>query len=151
MPHKIPKAVRQIISNKVETRTDLVDLLHSLIAPLADAQSDGGARIRIGHTGTHFDSGAAEFEGYARALWGLTPLWAAEPDRPEFAEWRDRWIEGLKNGVDPEHEEYWGTVRDRDQRMVEMAAIVCRLHGRDVELMHRVCHCASRPRCSGTL
>ena len=30
---------------------------------------------------------------------------------------------GLANGTDPEHPEYWGTVNDRDQRMVELAAI----------------------------
>jgi hypothetical protein len=124
MPHKVPQPVKEIISNPVESRTDLINLLHSLITPLADAQSDGGARIRIGHTGTHFDTGAADFEGYARALWGLTPLWAAEPDRPEFVQWRERWIEGMRNGTDREHEEYWGDVRDRDQRMVEMAAVV---------------------------
>lgn len=124
MPHKIPPVVARIISNPVSSRSDLVSLLHSLISPLADAQSDGGARIKIGHTGTHFDTGAAEFEGFARALWGLTPLWAAEPDRPEFKEWRDRWVEGVRNGTDPYHEEYWGDVRDKDQRMVEMAALV---------------------------
>ena len=124
MPYNTPQAVTAITSNPVRSRSDLVALLHSLIAPLASAQSSGGGRIKIGHTGTHFDTGAAEFEGYARALWGLTPLWAAEPDHPDFKEWRDKWVEGLKNGTDEQHEEYWGKVRDRDQRMVEMAALV---------------------------
>jgi hypothetical protein len=30
---------------------------------------------------------------------------------------------GLVNGTDPDHAQYWGATRDRDQRMVEMASI----------------------------
>lgn len=33
------------------------------------------------------------------------------------------WIEGLKRGVDPESEEFWGWPRDNDQRMVEMCPL----------------------------
>lgn len=35
----------------------------------------------------------------------------------------DSWIIGLKNGVDPASPEYWGDVKDLDQRMVEMESI----------------------------
>lgn len=31
-------------------------------------------------------------------------------------------LEGIRHGTDPAHEEYWGDVRDYDQRLVEMAA-----------------------------
>lgn len=33
------------------------------------------------------------------------------------------WVEGIRNGVDPEGEEYWGYPRDNDQRMVEMCPL----------------------------
>jgi hypothetical protein len=124
MPHTTPNLVEAITSNPVNTRDDLITLLHDLLVPLQAGQSDGGARIRIGYTGTHFDQVAAELEGYARALWGLAPLLAAESENPKFARMREAWVRGLDNGTNPEHEEYWGDHIDKDQRFVEMAAIV---------------------------
>lgn len=140
MPFVTPKPVKAIISNPVETRDDLVNLLHDLLLPLQAGQSAGGARIRIGHTGTHFDQVAAELEGYARALWGLAPLLASDPENPKFAGMREAWVRGLDNGTNPNHEEYWGDHIDRDQRFVEMAAIVSRGLGRwtiESELMRQ--------------
>ena len=124
MIHTTPPAVKAITSNPVKTRDDLVNLLHDLLTPLQAGQSKGGARIRIGHTGTHFDQVAAELEGYARALWGLAPLLASEPDHPKFRGMKQAWTRGLDNGTNPDHEEYWGDHIDMDQRFVEMAAIV---------------------------
>ncbi|MGO8477554.1 DUF2264 domain-containing protein, partial [Rhizobium ruizarguesonis] len=40
----------------------------------------------------------------------------------DFAYWH-RFAEGLANGTDPPHPEYWGTVNGRDQRMVELASL----------------------------
>lgn len=124
MPHNVPGPVKAIISNPVSTRNDLIDLLQALLNPLLSSLSSGGARVRIGHSGTHFDAVAAEFEGYARSLWGLAPIFAAEPDNVQLKEFRDGWVKGLENGTDPEHEEYWGDHIDKDQRFVEMAAVV---------------------------
>ena len=119
-----PDPVKKITSNPVNSREDLIDLLHDLLIPLQAGQSAGGARIRIGHTGTHFDQVAAELEGYARALWGLAPMLAADPENPKFSVLRAAWVKGLDNGTNPAHEEYWGDHTDKDQRFVEMAAIV---------------------------
>lgn len=126
MPYPVPTAttVKAIISNPVSSRDDLVDLLHALVTPLSAAQSEGGARVRVGFSGTHFDTSAAEMEGYARALWGLTPLLSIEPDRPGFEGMRQKWARGLAEGTNPKSEEYWGDVMNHDQRMVEMAALV---------------------------
>jgi hypothetical protein len=124
MPQATEDPVKKITSNPVNSREDLIDLLHDLLIPLQAGQSAGGARIRIGHTGTHFDQVAAELEGYARALWGLAPMLAADPDNPKFSGLRAAWVMGLDNGTNPAHEEYWGDHTDKDQRFVEMAAIV---------------------------
>jgi hypothetical protein len=102
----------------------MIDLLFELLAPLEIGQSKGGARVVLGHSGAGFDSVAAELEGYARALWGLGPLLASEPNHPRFRSMRAAWVRGLINGTDPDHEEYWGDCGDRDQRLVEQAAIV---------------------------
>ncbi|WWC85846.1 uncharacterized protein L201_000713 [Kwoniella dendrophila CBS 6074] len=121
---RITNPVQAITSNKVESRDDLIQLLSDLLVPVVDAQSEGGARVTLGHTGTHFDSVAAEMEGYARALWGLAPLLASEPDHPLFKSLGKKWSEGLDNGTNPEKdEEYWGDHDEPDQRFVEMAAI----------------------------
>ena len=52
-------------------------------------------------------------------LFGIAPLVAGGGD---FAHW-DLYREGLKNGTDPTHLEYWGDVKSMDQRHVEAAAI----------------------------
>lgn len=117
-------AVQRINSNPVANKTDLTRLLCDLLSPLEACQSTGGARVKLGHSGAGYDPVAAELEGYARALWGLGPLMASEPDHPSFRIMRTKWVHGLINGTDPDHPEYWGDCRDRDQRMVEQAAIV---------------------------
>ncbi|KAK6905252.1 hypothetical protein I204_08094 [Kwoniella mangroviensis CBS 8886] len=117
-------STKSIISNPVASRDDLIRLLSDLLHPLVEAQSEGGARVSLGHTGTHFDSVAAEMEGYARALWGLAPLMASDPDHPLLKDLGKKWREGLEAGTDPSREdEYWGDPTDMDQRFVEMAAI----------------------------
>ena len=87
--------------------------------PLLPYFSPGGARVKLSATGAIFDYPAAELEGFARPLWGLTPLAAGGAD---FAHW-ELFRQGLANGTDPEHPEYWGQVNSTDQRMVELAAV----------------------------
>ncbi|WWC66799.1 uncharacterized protein I206_100705 [Kwoniella pini CBS 10737] len=123
MPRITPQ-VSAIISNPVHSRDDLIQLLSDLLKPITDAQSEGGARVSLGNTGTHFDSVAAEMEGYARALWGLAPLLAADPDHPLLKDLGKKWREGLDAGTDESRsDEYWGDHEQPDQRFVEMAAI----------------------------
>ena len=124
MPFKRPAAVEAIVSNPVRSRDDLVHLLRDLLKPVQNGMSDGHGHVRLGYTGTHFDHRAAEMEGFARALWGLAPLLSAEPDHPDFQSMAKDWVDGLDHGTDPEHEDYWGEPSIRDQRHVEMAAIV---------------------------
>ncbi|TEB18319.1 hypothetical protein FA13DRAFT_1767672 [Coprinellus micaceus] len=64
-----------------------------------------GSRIQLGYTGNHFDDIAAQLEGFARPVWDYAG--------------KERWVEGLKNGTDPNSDEFWGNMRDKDQRMVE--------------------------------
>ena len=58
-------------------------------------------------------------EGFSRPLWALAPLAAGGG---VFDCWH-RYRDGLRNGTDPDHPEYWGAVHDRSQKVVEMAAI----------------------------
>lgn len=106
-------------SNPVETRDDLRSFLVGLLDPLAPHTSPGGARIHLGYTGTHFDEVAAHLEGFSRPIWGLASLLAGGGTY----EGTERWVNGFQNGTDPNHEEFWGDMRDKDQRMVECSAI----------------------------
>ncbi len=103
----------------LRTRADLQAAVRTLFAPLKPHFSLGGARVRVGHTSALYDDHAAELEGFARPLWGLVPLAAGGG---AFADW-DLYRQGLTHGSDPQHPEYWGVPTDRNQRLVEMAAL----------------------------
>ena len=114
-----PVSTNPLAGNPLKNRSDMRCALTDLFDPLLPYFSKGNARVRIDAAGAHFDRAAADLEGFARPLWGLAPLGAGGGD---FAHW-DRYAEGIANGVDPSHPEYWGGVNGRDQRMVELAAL----------------------------
>ncbi|KAG9076773.1 hypothetical protein FS749_011403 [Ceratobasidium sp. UAMH 11750] len=115
--------------NKFLTREDVQKAAIAVLDPLAAHTSPGGARIVLGHTGTHFDEAAAQLEGFSRPLWALASLLAGTKGQdvsylsPSPAELAKRWARGLASGTDPENPEFWGTTRGKDQRMVEMSAM----------------------------
>ncbi|TFK33957.1 hypothetical protein BDQ12DRAFT_707153 [Crucibulum laeve] len=106
-------------SNPLETRDDLAKFLTGILDPLASHTSPGGARIHLGHTATHYDEAAAQLEGFSRPIWGLAALLGGGGEY----EGTKRWVDGFKNGTDPNSPEFWGPMRDKDQRMVECSAI----------------------------
>ena len=108
-----------LAGNPLATRDDVARAALDLFKPLLACFSPGRARVRVGISHATFDATAAELEGFARPLWGLAPLAAGGFDFPHW----DMYREGLANGADPAHPEYWGAPKNCDQRLVEMAAI----------------------------
>ncbi|KAJ7623686.1 hypothetical protein FB45DRAFT_112997 [Roridomyces roridus] len=106
-------------ANPLRTKADLANFLTDLLDPLAAHTSPGGARIHLGHTATHYDEAAAQLEGFSRPIWGLASLLAGGGEYSGT----QRWVDGFTNGCDPAHEEFWGDMRHKDQRMVECSAI----------------------------
>ncbi|KAF8884722.1 hypothetical protein CPB84DRAFT_1816926 [Gymnopilus junonius] len=106
-------------SNPLETKEDLAKFLVGLLDPLEAHTSPGGARIHLGYTATHYDEAAAQLEGFSRPIWGLASLLGGGGD---YAGTK-RWLDGFKNGTDPKSDEFWGNMRNKDQRMVECSAI----------------------------
>lgn len=106
-------------SNPIETKADLSKFLFDILDPLAAHTSPGGARIHLGFTGTHFDETAAHLEGFSRPIWALASLLAGGGSY----EGTERWVRGFNNGANPDHPEFWGNMRNKDQRMVECSAI----------------------------
>ncbi|MFD1955541.1 DUF2264 domain-containing protein [Paenibacillus thailandensis] len=111
--------IEGIADNPLATKRDMRLLFERLAAPLKPFYSEGGARLRLGETGASYEASVAEMEGFSRVLWGLVPLLAGGGD----SELAALYPKGLANGTNPAHKEYWGEVRDYDQRLVEMAAI----------------------------
>ena len=114
-----PVSFNPLSGNALTSRADVERALHDLFNPLLPYFSEGGARVRLDGSGAHFDRAAADLEGWARPLWGLAPLGAGGG---AFEHW-PLFAKGLANGTDPDHPEYWGRPKDKDQRLVELAAI----------------------------
>jgi hypothetical protein len=108
-----------LYTNKFETRDDVIAAVHSLFNPLLPAFSEGKARVQLDASGATCDRAACDLEGWARPLFGIAPMVSGGA---AFDHW-EMYREGLKNGTDPSHSEYWGAVRSMDQRQVEMAAL----------------------------
>ena len=107
-----------IQKNPLKTRGDLCEAAKQILNPIKPHYSMGKARLEIGSSGAGYDDALAGMEGFSRILWGLVPLLAGGGE----SEIWDIHMQGIKNGTDPSHEEYWGDLSDFDQRAVEMAA-----------------------------
>ncbi|WP_434713856.1 DUF2264 domain-containing protein (plasmid) [Rhizobium sp. YTUHZ045] len=114
-----PTKANPLSGNPLKTRDDLAKAIIDLFKPLLPYFSEGGARVRLSATGAIFDRAAADLEGFARPLWGIVPLVAGGGHFPHWNLYR----RGLANGTNPAHSEYWGDLADRNQRLVELAAV----------------------------
>lgn len=95
-------------------------LLLSMIEPLKGRFSPGKARLQLGAETAGYGNRIAGMEGFSRLLWGLVPYWAGGGKDVSLL---PVYLEGLASGTNPDAPEYWGDLHDKDQRMVEMAAI----------------------------
>ncbi|KAL2845486.1 hypothetical protein BJY01DRAFT_181580 [Aspergillus pseudoustus] len=125
-------ALPHFSNNPLRTREDLIRAASAIVQPLHNQFSPDKAFIRLASsTGAHFDEGAAQLEGFARPLWVVSALLhSAENDPTHAAAIRalaQPWIDGIATGTDPDHPEYWGTIVDAGQRMVEAEVIACAL------------------------
>lgn len=105
--------------NPLLTREDMQRAVDQLFMPLKSRYSRGSALLTIGYTGAKCSERTAQFEAFVRPLWGLIPLTMGGGDS-------DLWpiyLQGVRNGTNPAHEEYWGETQESDQIFVEMAAI----------------------------
>ncbi len=110
-----------IKDNPLITREDFEAAALQLLSPLMKKLSPGCARLHLGDTGAVYPDHIAQMEAYSRPLWALVPMMMGGVKSAEPL-W-EKWMEGLKNGTDPNHPEYWGDITPYDQRMVEMAVM----------------------------
>ncbi|WHY01226.1 DUF2264 domain-containing protein [Neobacillus sp. DY30] len=113
LKHDLP-----IQNNLLQSRADLVEAVKQIVSPLKPYYSKGKAKLELGSTGTSYSEDIAGLEGFSRILWGLVPMLAGG----ERSEVWELCMQGIKNGTNPSHKEYWGEISSFDQRAVEMAA-----------------------------
>ena len=106
-------------NNPLRTRDDVERAAAALIEPLLPLLSPGKARLHLGDTGAAYSDAIAEMEAFARPLWAIVHMLAGGCERVKPL-WKV-WKEGIGNGTDPDHPEYWGKIGSYDQRQVEMA------------------------------
>lgn len=118
--------LRGFSDNKFEDRNDALTATKALIRALLPYFSPGKARVQLPvYSGAHFEETAAQLEGFARPIWAVATAVAESSDiiDREVTHYVQQLVEGLANGLNPDHPEYWGAIGDWDQRMVEAEPI----------------------------
>ena len=111
--------LHELKSNPLANKQDIMEAITQLVNPLQSYYSNGKARLELGSTGVGYGANIAGIEGFSRVMWGLVPYLAGGADIHNPL-WKTT-LQGIINGTDPSHEEYFGAVEDYDQRLVEMA------------------------------
>ena len=109
----------QFKDNKLSTRDDVFELFLAMSEPLKEFYSEKCAFLKLDNFGAHYDEKSSYVEGFARVIWGLGPFIAGGGT----SDLLNTYVKGIENGTDPESEEYWGELRDVDQKLVEMASL----------------------------
>lgn len=100
-------------------KQDMQQAIDQTFKPLKDKFTLGHTGLQLGATAAIHNEAIALMEAFARPLWGLVPYTCGGGES-------DLWplfLEGIKNGTNPEHEEYWGDYGTKDQRMVEQSVL----------------------------
>ena len=109
---------------KLDSKRDFQKCLEKIVLPLEHCYTDGKAGMKCGATGVQYGEDSAMFEAFTRPLWGLAPLWGGGGAIPGF----DRiYLEGIINGTDPKHAEYWGPFKHKEQKIVDVTPIALAL------------------------
>lgn len=108
----------------LNTKRDFQKCLEKIILPLEPYYTSGKAGMKCGVTGVKYGEDSARFEAFTRPLWGLAPLWGGGGEIPAFD---SIYLEGIINGTDPEHEEYWGPFEHKEQKLVDVTPIALAL------------------------
>ena len=104
--------------NPLRNREDVQHLLNDLLSAVSPYTEKGKSGIDLGESTTHYGKEIAKMEALSRMLWGIFPLVAGGGECADLP----FYLDAIRFGTDPQHPQYWGTLRDFDQRCVEMAA-----------------------------
>ncbi len=103
----------------LEGREELGNLAEEMVSCAVKNLSAKKAWLNAGESGARYPHKTAWIEGALRPLFGLVPLSAGGF---QTGLW-ESYLEGIKQGTDPDSPEYWGRLNGKDQKIVEMASI----------------------------
>src|SRR6056297_2210417 len=115
------------------TRDHWEEAFFTLMKGIIDSASKGKARQRIPGPRSHHGLLADELEGFTRSMFMSGPWLSGSKDGilkfdGESINVLEFYHEGILNGTNPNHEEYWGDIVDYAQHLVEMAALAWGLY-----------------------
>lgn len=105
---------------KMNLKQELQEYLFNLLIPLEKHYIEDSTGLNLGGFAAGYGIKIGQMEGVSRVLWGLTPLWKGGVP---WNQMKDIYLEAVIQGTDRKSPSYWGDITDRDQRIVEMAAI----------------------------
>jgi len=105
---------------EMKNKANYQQMLLRMIEPLKTRYREDCTGLRLGVTAAGYGNRIAEMEGFSRVLWGMVSYWAGGGKDRSLV---DTYLKGFTAGTDPKGRNYWGDLHDKDQRMVEMAAI----------------------------
>lgn len=108
-----------IYNSKLETKEDLQEVLRQILNPLNKYYINNYTGLHLANTSASYADNIAYIEGLLRLLWGLVP-YSYGGGKSDL--W-NIYVESIKRGTNPECEEFWGQIKDFDQRIVEMAVL----------------------------
>ncbi len=111
--------MQEMSKNPLKSRQDLQDLAENMISCAVKQLSPQKAWLNAGESAAKYPHKTAWTEGFLRPLFGLVPLSAGGF---KTGLW-DEYLEGIKNGTDPNSPEYWGDLDGKEQKVVEMTTL----------------------------
>lgn len=106
-------------NNPLKTRKDLQKLTEEMVSCAVNQLSSGKALLNAGETAAKYPHKTAWVEGFLRPLFGLVPFLAGGENTPLW----DIYLEGIKNGTNPDSSEFWGHLEGKEQKVVEMTTL----------------------------
>ncbi|MFC6465294.1 DUF2264 domain-containing protein [Marinilactibacillus sp. GCM10026970] len=100
-------------------KKDTTMSLNKLLSPLDNYFENEASGLKLSATGVAYGGKTASVESLLRLLWGIVPLETGGESHPLTK----KILKGIINGTNPDHPNYWGTIQQYDQLIVEMSAL----------------------------
>lgn len=108
----------------ISTREDLEEYFYQLLNPTKQYRQENNGRLSLGSSAAHYSKDQAEVEGFLRTLWAIGPMAGnGNYDLKDF----QFFIDSIIHSTTENDPAYWGTVKDFDQLIVEMASLAVTL------------------------
>lgn len=104
--------------NPLKSKEDIQRFAKGLLDSIEAQIHEGEGFLKVDYTSSRYPNRTAWIEGFLRPLFALAPLSAGGY---EYS-W-NKFLKGIISGTNKESLSYWGGLKDKDQKIVEMASI----------------------------